>query len=105
MNLLKEFSLNDKCSYLDNKEQTTHYKIIDDCSIVDCQNLIERGYRRFGKMYFRPICSMCQECQSIKIDIENFEFSKSQKRVIKKNLFYKKFYTKTISNQKTFRTL
>ncbi len=84
MNLLKEFSINDKCSYLENKEQTTHYKIINKCSAETTQELIERGYRRFGKMYFRPVCESCQECQSIKIDVENYSFSKSEKRVIKK---------------------
>ncbi len=84
MNLLKEFSLNDKCSYLNNKEQTTHYKIIDNCTSNACQELIERGFRRFGKMYFRPVCPTCDECQSIKIDVENFEFSKSMRRVMKK---------------------
>lgn len=94
MNLLKEFSLNDKCSYLDNKQQSTHYKVIDDCSMEYCQELIERGYRRFGKMYFRPTCSTCQECQSIKIDVENFTFSSSQKRVIKKASSIKSFIQK-----------
>ncbi len=89
MNLLKEFSTNDKCSYLQNKEQTMHYKVINNCSAKQCQNLIEKGYRRFGKMYFRPICKTCQECQSIKIDIDNFNFSTSQKRVIKKASIFK----------------
>ncbi len=84
MNLLKEFLIDDKCSYLENLNQSTHYKVIDNCDISTCQELIERGYRRFGKMYFRPICSTCNECQSIKIDVKNFEFSKSQRRVIKK---------------------
>jgi arginine-tRNA-protein transferase len=84
MNLLKEFSLNDTCSYLDAKEQTTHYKIINACTAETTQELVERGYRRFGKMYFRPVCEDCNECQSIKIDVENYSFSKSEKRVIKK---------------------
>ncbi len=84
MNLLKEFSLNDKCSYLQNKEQITHYKVIENCSTQNCQDLVERGYRRFGKMYFRPICEGCNECQSIKIDVNNFNFSKSQRKIIKK---------------------
>jgi len=84
MNLLKEFSLNDKCSYLKDKEQVTHYKVIENCSTQNCQDLIERGYRRFGKMYFRPICGDCHECQSIKIDVNNFKFSKSQRRILKK---------------------
>lgn len=85
MNLLKEFLLQDKCSYLDAKEQTTHYKVISSCSASGCHELIERGYRRFGKMYFRPICSDCNECQSIKIDVNGFHFSKSAKRVLKKS--------------------
>ncbi len=84
MDLLKEFLLSDKCSYIDHLEQTTHYQIIDDCDSTHCQDLIERGYRRFGKMYFRPICPACNECQSIKIDVNNYTFSKSARRVIKK---------------------
>ncbi|PHQ89251.1 MAG: arginyltransferase [Sulfurimonas sp.] len=84
MNLLKEFSINDTCSYLDNKDQTTHYKIIHACSAEHTQELVERGYRRFGKMYFRPICENCNECKSIKIDVANYTFSKSQRRVLKK---------------------
>ena len=84
MNLLKEFLLNDKCSYLEDKEQTMHYKIIENCSIKENQELIERGFRRFGKMYFRPICEGCDECKSIKIDVENYTFSKSAKRIMKK---------------------
>ena len=100
MNLLKEFSLNDKCSYIKDREQTTHYKVIENCSAQNCQDLIERGFRRFGKMYFRPICGDCQECQSIKIDIENFTFSSSQKRIIKKSSHFKSYVqTPTLSQE------
>ena len=84
MNLLKEFLLNDKCSYLENKKQTMHYKVIESCSAASCQDLIERGFRRFGKMYFRPICEGCDECKSIKIDVANYSFSKSARRVMRK---------------------
>ncbi len=91
MNLLKEFSLNDKCSYLANKATNTHYKIIENASSLDTSELIERGFRRFGKMYFRPICDGCNECQSVKVDVENFEFSKSQRRVMKKANFIKNY--------------
>lgn len=100
MNLLKEFLLEDKCSYLQEKEQTTHYKIINNCSKESCQNLVERGYRRFGKMYFRPICPTCDECKSIKIDVENFEFSKSAKRILKKSkLFTSRIQRPTLSDE------
>ncbi len=100
MNLLKEFSLNDKCSYIDGLEQTMHYKIIENCSSSHTTELIERGFRRFGKMYFRPICSTCQECQSIKIDVDNYIFSKSSKRVIKKAKNLKSYIqTPTLSQE------
>jgi arginine-tRNA-protein transferase len=84
MNLLQEFSLEEKCSYLEGMKQTTHYKVIENCGSANSQALIERGYRRFGKMYFRPICSDCRECQSIKIDVANYTFSKSARRILKK---------------------
>ena len=94
MNILKEFSVDSKCSYLDDLEQTTYYKIIQHCTAKQCQEFIERGYRRFGKMYFRPICSTCSECQSIKIDVENFSFSKSQRRVLRKAKHIKSYIQK-----------
>ncbi|RUM63030.1 MAG: arginyltransferase [Sulfurimonas sp.] len=84
MNLLKEFFIDNKCSYLANKEQTTHYKMIEECDSESCEALIERGFRRFGQMYFRPVCSECTECQSVKIDVENYNFSKSARRILKK---------------------
>jgi len=84
MKILKEFQLDDKCSYLDNLNTTTEYKLLEECSVNECEDLIQKGYRRFGKMFFRPICQTCNECQSIKIDVESFKFSKSKRRVIKK---------------------
>jgi arginine-tRNA-protein transferase len=100
MNLLKEFILNDKCSYLQNKEQTMHYKVIENCSQHSCQELIERGYRRFGKMYFRPICEGCDECKSIKIDVANYNFSKSARRIMRKGKDLQVYIQKpTLSHQ------
>jgi len=83
--LLRECVSEDTCSYLDEYTQTTHYKIIDQCSVEQCESLIERGWRRFGYMFFRPICKECTSCESFKIDVENFEFSKSQRRILRKN--------------------
>jgi len=83
--LLRESVGKDKCSYLEAELQTTHYKIIQDCSVGLCESLIEKGWRRFGHMFFRPICIGCTACESFKIDVENYEFSKSQRRILRKN--------------------
>jgi len=84
MDIQKEFVSQSSCSYLENIKSKTHYKLINNSTFKECENLIERGYRRFGKMFFRPICDGCNECQSLKIDVKNFNFSKSQRRVLKK---------------------
>lgn len=83
--LLHECTTEEACAYLDNAKQTTQYKIIDNCSIDNCESLIQRGWRRFGNMFFRPICADCQSCESLKIDVENYVFSKSERRVQRKN--------------------
>jgi len=83
--LLRESVGEDSCSYLEGKHQTTHYKIIHNCSLAYCEALIERGWRRFGNMFFRPICADCTACESFKIDVKNYEFSKSERRILRKN--------------------
>ena len=87
--LLKECALNESCAYLDGCEQTTHYKIIESCTVHQCEALIERGWRRFGNMFFRPICQGCTACESIKIDAANFDFSRSARRIIRKNRHFR----------------
>lgn len=84
-NILKECALSEPCSYIDGLNQTLEYKIIINASTKECEDYILRGWRRFGAMYFRPICQGCFGCQSLKIDVENFTFSKSQRRILRKN--------------------
>lgn len=83
--ILRETIGEDTCSYLEDKQQKTHYKIIDNCSVSYCQSLIEKGWRRFGRMFFRPICAECTACESFKIDVNNYVFSKSERRILRKN--------------------
>ena len=84
--ILRESVGKDSCSYLENKEQTTHYKIIQDCTLSECESLIQRGWRRFGHMFFRPVCGDCSSCESFKIDVKNYAFSKSKRRILRKNV-------------------
>jgi len=82
--LLNECTLDENCSYIPGLKQTTHYKIIQECDMEYNSHLIERGWRRFGNMYFRPKCEGCSACESIKIDVNDYRFSKSERRVLKK---------------------
>lgn len=81
-----EFLEEDKtCSYFDDKICDIRYKYMEHCSADEQLKMLERGWRRFGNMYFVPECKECTECKTIRIDVEKFEFSKSQRRVLNKN--------------------
>lgn len=74
-----------ECSYFDNEISDIRYRYMFDCSSSQYQEMLERGWRRFGKMHFVPECKTCTKCISMRIDVKNYKFSKSEKRVIAKN--------------------
>lgn len=76
---------NRECSYFETKLSDIRYKYMHNCLKVDYQKMLERGWRRFGKMHFVPECKECTQCVSMRIDVTNYKFSKSEKRVINKN--------------------
>jgi len=83
--LLRECAMDEQCAYLFEHKQSTHYKIISDCSVENCERHIRQGWRRFGNMFFRPICAECSACESVRIDVGAYEFSRSERRVMRKN--------------------
>lgn len=84
-NIIEFSTIDTKCAYKSDQLQRTHYKYIENCSSSLNNELIDRGWRRFGRYYSRPICANCNACESIKVDVEAFKFTKSQRRIIKKN--------------------
>ncbi len=73
------------CVYLDGTMMQMQYKYIKKSNKELSSALIKEGWRRFGYYYSKPICPDCQECKSLMVDVQNFVFTKSAKRVIKKN--------------------
>jgi len=81
-----EFStLQSPCVYIEGKQMKMAYKYIKDCSMALSTKLIQRGWRRFGHYYSAPICEDCNECHSMRVAANEFVFSKSVRRIIKKN--------------------
>jgi len=73
------------CAYLSDKQVRMHYKHIDHASKDFVTAVIDRGWRRFGKYFFHPICQGCDSCKSLRIHTEAFKPSKSQRKAIKRN--------------------
>ncbi|MCP4969090.1 MAG: arginyltransferase [Arcobacter sp.] len=77
---------NRDCSYFNNELSDIRYRYVNKCTKEDYQNMLEHGWRRFGKMHFVPECKTCKKCISMRIDVNNYKFSRSEKRIFKKNI-------------------
>ena len=73
------------CAYLKGRSVRMQYKYTSFANTHFNTALIQRGWRRFGKYYFYPICNGCNECKSLRIDVEHFKPSKSQRKAISRN--------------------
>lgn len=67
-------------------------------SLKEYDNLLNKGWRRFGVYFFKPDCEICFQCIPIRINVNKFIPSKSQVRIIKKNK-----YTEVIFNKLKYR--
>ena len=47
--------------------------------------LIQQGFRRSGKFAYRPHCEGCRECIAVRINVQQFQPNKSQKRAYKQH--------------------
>ncbi|MEO8529637.1 MAG: arginyltransferase [Deltaproteobacteria bacterium] len=48
-------------------------------------SLSKQGFRRSQNVLYRPSCAECAACLSARIRVDDFELTKSQKRVLKRN--------------------
>lgn len=81
-----DFSMLDyDCSYIKGNKVRMNYKYVEDASKTFATAVIARGWRRFGKYFFHPVCPACDACKSIRIDALDYHYTKSQKKSIKRN--------------------
>ncbi|MCC7384577.1 MAG: arginyltransferase [Deltaproteobacteria bacterium] len=71
------------CAYLAREEASLEYKIMLGIGAAELERLLERGWRRFGPAYFRPACAACSACVPLRIPVDRFEPSRSQRRVLR----------------------
>lgn len=74
------------CSYLDDQAATTVF--VDPALEIDTtlySQLSDVGFRRSGKHVYRPHCRQCRACIPVRIPVDTFAPSRSQKRCLKRN--------------------
>ncbi len=74
------------CSYLPDHQARTLF--VDPRVTIDrhlYSQLSDLGFRRSGGHIYRPHCDSCQACVSVRIPIERFRPSKTQRRIANRN--------------------
>lgn len=74
------------CSYIEGRLATTVF--VDPAASLDAElysELSNVGFRRSGKHIYRPHCQNCRACIPVRIPVEQFKFTRSQKRCLKRN--------------------
>lgn len=73
------------CPYLPGETSLMRYRVVENCTHETYARMLERGWRRFGSLFFRPGCRACAECRSLRVDVDRFQPSRSMRRTWRKN--------------------
>lgn len=77
-------SISSPCVYLPEKMWRFEYFFAADLSGRELEELLSRGWRKFGEYYFRPRCDDCRECVPIRVAARDYRPTKSQRRTARK---------------------
>lgn len=74
-----------KCSYLPTETASLEYRIHAGMTERDYSELLRRGWRRHGTHLFRPRCPACIQCRSLRVLVDEFTPSRSQRKTLSRN--------------------
>lgn len=73
------------CPYLPGRASMSRAFLCDRMPGELYHELMDAGFRRSGTYFYQPVCRGCRACQPIRVPVERFVPSKSQRRTWRKN--------------------
>jgi arginine-tRNA-protein transferase len=73
------------CEYLPEQVWQLRYDVAERLTAAEYSERLQRGWRQFGFVVFRPECPQCRQCQSLRVPVGSFRPSRSQQRAWKVN--------------------
>jgi len=73
------------CAYLPGREALEEFFVAEQFPPELYHDFMNHGFRRSGRIIYRPICERCRECRPIRVPAAEFTPNKSQRRVLRKN--------------------
>jgi arginine-tRNA-protein transferase len=82
---LRFYSPPSPCAYLPDRLARFDNELVAEMTPAEYFERMRQGWRRFGHVVFRPRCSGCRACRSLRVDVARFRPSRSQRRNRKLN--------------------
>jgi arginyl-tRNA--protein-N-Asp/Glu arginylyltransferase len=82
---LRNVSAEQPCPYLPDRLARNEAYLADVLDATLYERLLARGFRRSGRVVYRPRCRKCKECRQLRIRTDRFTPSKSLRRVMRRN--------------------
>jgi arginine-tRNA-protein transferase len=73
------------CPYLPPRRATTRGLLASRIPADLYHDFLDAGFRRSGKLIYQPICRGCRQCVPIRVLVDRFQPSKSQRRCFRRN--------------------
>lgn len=73
------------CPYLDRRQESDETWIARRLDPAVYRELLDLNYRRSGHVVYRPRCGSCTECRQLRVPVEEFRPSRSQRRCLARN--------------------
>lgn len=73
------------CPYLPGRLSRSEAYCLETLDGSTYEALLALGFRRSGRIVYRPRCRACRECRQIRVPVATFQPSRSQRRVMRRN--------------------
>lgn len=91
------------CPYLEGRMERKLFTALQGDSATELNDtLSKQGFRRSQNVLYRPSCAECAACMSARIRVADFEPSRSQRRVLKRNAHLKRRATSPWATEEQF---
>lgn len=73
------------CAYLPGRTAQSRAFWAEELPSEVYHRFMDAGFRRSGKLIYQPICKGCRQCLPIRVVVNDFRPSKSQRRAVRRN--------------------
>lgn len=81
----RPIEVTEACPYLPDREATLQGFALGEMESAAYRQLIDHGFRRSGRFFYRPACHDCHECVPLRVPVKEFRPSRSQRRCLYRN--------------------